>query len=122
MLPHRAQILIKEYSRPITRPNWKKGSPHAKLLEQSQPFIDIKDMLINLKHYYNHDYNKIFDDLFMNTLLKHPFNILLQNYGDNVFNMFLGFKPNQLNFYRLCRLIYYLRIVKNSYIPTKMLI
>jgi len=75
-----------------------------------------------VKYYYNHDYNKIFDDLFMNTLLKRPFNILLQNYGDNVFNMFLGFKPNQLNFYRLCRLIYYLRIVKNSYIPTKMLI
>jgi len=121
MLPNRALILIKEYSRPISKPDWKKGAPHATVLEKSQAFINLTDMLINIKHYYNHDYNTLFDRYFMHRLLKLPFNILIQNYGETIFNLFLSYKPNQLNFYRLLRLVGHLHVLQNNKfsIPTK---
>lgn len=122
VLPKHILALIKEYSYSITKPDWKKGAPHAKALQNSEHFINIQDMIINIKDYYNYNYNKIFDTLFNYTLLKLPFNVLLQNYGDEVFNLFQSYKPGQLNFYRLCRLMGHLRIVKFKIIdiPTKM--
>ena len=121
-LPTKALKLIREYSKPCTRPDWKKGAPHSKLLEKSQHFINLSDMLINIKHYYSHDYNKLFDTLFMYTLLKLPFNKLLEKYGDAVFDLFYSYKPNQMNFYRWCRLVGHLHVLKKlKYdIPTKM--
>lgn len=121
MLPNRALLLIKEYSKPISKPDWKKGAPHAKLLEKSQAFINLTDMLINIKHYYNHNYNTLFDIHFMHRLLKLPFNILIQNYGETIFNLFLSYKPNQLNFYRWLRLVGHLHVLQNNNygIPTK---
>ena len=122
ILPSIAIKLISEYSKPLSRPDWKKGTDHANALKNSEHFINIRDMFINIKDYYNYNYNTQFDTLFMYRLLKLPFNILLQNYGDEIFNLFKSYKPNQLNFYRLCRLTGYLRVVKFKpvYIPTKM--
>jgi hypothetical protein len=121
-LPTKALKLISEYSKPCTRPDWKKGAPHSKILEQSHHFVHLSDMLINIKDYYNHDYNKLFDTLFLYTLLKLPFNKLLEKYGDAVFDLFYSYKPNQMNFYRWCRLVGHLHFVKKlKYdIPTKM--
>ena len=122
MFPANIIALISEYSKPLTRPDWRKGSPHSKLLKYSQPFTTLTNMLINIKDYYKYDYNKLFDALFIHTLLKSSFDILLQKYGDKVFDLFKSYKPNQMNFYRWCRLSCYMNIVENTHIdiPTKM--
>lgn len=119
-LPSNVIILISEYSKPLTKPNWKKGSPHAMMLKYSQPLISLTDMLINLIQYYNYDYNKLFDSSFIYILLKLPCNILIQQYGEKIFDLFKSYKPNQINFYRWCRLSCYLKIVIKNDIPTKM--
>jgi hypothetical protein len=118
-LPPNVIRLISEYSKPLTNPDWKKGSPHANILKYSQPLINLTDMLINLIQYYNYDYNKLFDRSFMYTLLKLPCNILIQKYGEKIFDLFKSYKPNQINFYRWCRLSCYLKIVIKNDIPTK---
>jgi len=47
MLPHRALILIREFSKPLTHPYWRFGTRHAILIKQS-PIM--KTIIKQIKH------------------------------------------------------------------------
>ena len=70
MLPKRALALIREYSKPLTRPNWRDGVSHALLIKQSSAMkymirqIQKEIQYINIKNSY----------------------ALLFNYGETIFN------------------------------------
>ena len=48
--PKRVVQLITEYSKPLTRPNWRNGTKHAKLFNQS--YI-MQSIIINIKFELN---------------------------------------------------------------------
>jgi hypothetical protein len=118
-LPEIAQKLISEYSKPVTRPDWRKGTKHAHLFKYSPIFVDIKESFKNVSEYYNVNYNNIFDDHFTYMLYASTFNEIIQLYSESVFNIYVSYKPDQMNFYRYCRLTAFLLITKSD-IPTKM--
>ena len=56
MLPHRAIALIREYSKPITRPDWRQGTPLANLILKSPIMIYInKSIMCHLDKEMNSD-------------------------------------------------------------------
>ena len=49
------------------------------------------------------------------------FNEIIQLYSESVFNIYVSYKPDQMNFYRFCRLTAFLMITDSKKdIPTKM--
>ena len=124
-LPANVLSLISAYSKPVTRPDWKKGTPHADIFKYSDPLEDIKIALVHKKMYYPYlNYNTLFNTQFWTVLYNKTFNEVIKLYGEQVFNVFIAFDPNQMNFYRYCRLTAHLKILKNKKIdiPTKMII
>jgi hypothetical protein len=122
-LPEIAQKLISEYSKPVTRPDWRKGTIHAQLFKYSPIFVDIKQSFKNVSEYYNVNYNHIFDTNFTYMLYATTFNEIIQLYSESVFNIYFSYKPEQMNFYRYCRLTAFLMITNSNIrkdIPTKM--
>jgi hypothetical protein len=71
--------LIREFSKPLTRPNWRSGSPHAILFKQSNVSNLLKR---HLHHCYNVFYITIYPELYDNT----PITDIIQKYGENIFN------------------------------------
>jgi hypothetical protein len=121
MLPLRAQKLISEFSKPLTRPEWKNGCLHAKLFKYSPAIIDLTESFKNVSNYYYINFNDLFDDNFNHMLYTRPFNEIIQTYSELVFNIYRSYIPDQMNFYRYCRLTSYLTITKTQiYIPTQM--
>ena len=56
-LPIIAQKLIREYAKPLTRPDWRKGTQHAQIFKYSPIFIDIRESFKNVSEYYKINYN-----------------------------------------------------------------
>jgi hypothetical protein len=120
-LPINAQKLISEYAKPLTRPDWRNGTPHALIFKYSPIFIDIRESFKNVSEYYKINYNDVFDDNFTYMLYTNPFNEIIQLYSESVFNIYVSYKPDQMNFYRFCRLTAFLMITDSKKdIPTKM--
>jgi len=125
LLPQNALSLIKEYCKPLSRSDWRKGTEHAKIFAQSIIFQDIKFVYVNkLSISPMFRYKTIFDKEGFDILFWDTFNKMIHKYGESLFNIYSTFEPNQMNFYRYCRLTARLKILKNKKIdiPTKMII
>ena len=125
ILPRNVIALIKEYCKPLSRPDWRKGTEHAKIFAQSIIFQDIKFVYINkLSISPMFRYKTTFDKEGFDILYWDTFNKMIHKYGETLFNIYSTFEPNQMNFYRYCRLTAHLKILKNKKIdiPTKMII
>jgi hypothetical protein len=92
MLPLRAVYLIREYSKPLTSPHWRCGSPHAILITES-PIMQninqsIEDVLrkVIYKHYSKNDpYIFNFAERWLPGILDLNTDNYIQEYGENLF-------------------------------------
>lgn len=123
-LPQNVINIIREYSKPITRPDWRQGSKHATIFKYSPAFVGLKESFINVSLYFKINLNDLYDEMFCTILYDKTFNEIIQNYSESAFNIYGSYKPEQMNFYRFCRLAAYLTICYNNKIkvdiPTKM--
>jgi len=91
MLPQRALILIREYSKPLTRPNWRKGALHVLCIKQSPVMKYMIRQIQKEIHYMN---------------IRNSY-ALLYNYGETIFNPkeirhcedLINIYLNNINFY-----------------------
>ena len=81
MLPHRARKLISELSKPITRPDWRSGTPLAKLITESPIMVYINK---TIKHQLMIEINGTVYSL---DRLKLKFNKILE-YSGNYIHMY----------------------------------
>jgi hypothetical protein len=96
--PQHIYQLIREFSKPLTRPDWKKGTPHAKLIKYSVPMKVLKKFICESTYW---SYN--LSDQYINDI--HTTDII-QLYGEEIFPIHCGF-----NFY-----IYIRRFLKQTQI------
>ena len=73
--------IIRAYSKPLTRPNWREGAPHAAIFKYSIVSQNVKDCIYD---YYTHGFDfmgficpELYDDT--------PFSDILNQYGDKIF-------------------------------------
>jgi hypothetical protein len=97
MLPIRALFLIREYSKPITHPNWRQGTSHALLLKQSpiMKYIirQIKNEITNFRT------SNLLQFKFGPTIFI-PDQQYIQQYGEELLYHIIYFdKPAYINFY-----------------------
>ena len=110
MLPHRARKLISEFSKPITRPDWRSGTPLAKLITESPIMVYINK---TIKHQLMIEINGTVYSL---DRLKLKFNKILE-YSGNYIHMYgeelliythpYLYYPSYANFYLYAK--YYLK-------------
>jgi hypothetical protein len=124
MLPQRALALIREYSNPLTRPNWRDGAPHSALLLESNHItnlnIGIQQFLTNMVWYKNNNrHDRIIYEMgerkFPGIIGSDTINYI-QDYGEELLAFMLGksylHEEKYINFY------YY---TKNFLVETKKL-
>ena len=98
-LPQRALDLIREYSKPITNPKWKRGTKHAYIFKCCAALLALKhNFIIN---YYDWVFEEIYGKEIMYKLYLKPFNEILQELGNEIFGMYTCYFYNYLrdNFY-----------------------
>ena len=110
MLHHRARKLISEFSKPITRPDWRSGTPLAKLITESPIMVYINK---TIKHQLMIEINGTVYSL---DRLKLKFNKILE-YSGNYIHMYgeelliythpYLYYPSYANFYLYAK--YYLK-------------
>jgi hypothetical protein len=109
MLPFRAIELIREFSKPVTRPNWREGTPHSVIFYQS---TFMKSIITEIKYEldlirYN-KYNKIYTDIIKRTftnILDYTGTNYIHEYGEELiecvsYNLVKG---SYINFYHHAR-------------------
>ena len=103
-LPQRALDLIREYSKPLTRPNWRTGTKHAKLFKQS--YI-MQSIIINIKFELNSielfGSKEIVEELERKygNIFNYPGYDYIQHFGEEILTFVYPFyyKPPITNFY-----------------------
>jgi hypothetical protein len=96
ILPDDVVQIIREFSKPLTRPDWKKGTPHAKLIKYSEPMQSLKQSF---------EISYVFRNSWMYNIFEKDFyddNItmvdIIQNHGEEIFSPHCG-----INFYIYAR-------------------
>ena len=86
-LPARALSIIKEYSRPLTHPYWRCGTPHANIFKQCCYMRQLKN---NLRQYLDDIPSRInlhinFDATLIHMIRSHcPATQIIQRYGETL--------------------------------------
>jgi len=93
-LPKNSQKLISEYSKPITKPDWKCGTKHAYIFKSCPALHALKDNFII--NYYDWVYEEIYGKDAMYKLYLKPFNEILQELGNEIFGMYTCYFYNYL--------------------------
>ena len=96
-LPYRVQKLINEYAKPITRPNWRKGSKCGHIFKDSKL---LKCLHVIYLENYKRKLNKEYELIVQNSSFSEDLNL----YGENIYKL----SPNQStlgynNFYFILR-------------------
>jgi len=92
MLPQRALYLIREYSKPITSHQWRRGSPHANLITQSPIMQNINHIIecvlqnVIYKHYTKKDLHVLtFTEKWLPEILNLNTDNYIEKYGESLF-------------------------------------
>ena len=112
ILPDDVLTLIREFSKPLTRPDWKKGTQHARLIKYSEPMKSLKISFVLSYDYRNcWNYNVLGKDFYDDDVSMID---VIQSYGEEII-------PNQcgLNFYIYAR--NYLKITNLLHLKKRML-
>ena len=127
MLPSRALNLIREYSKPVTRFDWRKGALHAPLITNS-PYMNIirdcvKFELVRIRNnIYNKPFLKQMENLFSGIYDYDDINYI-QKYGEELlifitFNYYTENTEKYINFYYYSKQLltdtYKLRLIRYS--------
>lgn len=111
VLPQRALQLINEYSKPLTRPDWRYGTFHAILFKNSY-YLTHLEFALKYVLIYAEDSSKIIDNFGYNIYSfwnkDFTFNKYIQEYGENIFLIF-DKNETEFNFYKAI-----LSILKNT--------
>jgi len=95
-LPDDVLTLIREFSKPLTRPDWKKGTKHARLIKYSVPMKSLKiSFVLSYEYRKCWSYNILGKELYDDNITMID---VIQTYGEEIL-------PNQcgLNFYIYAR-------------------
>ena len=124
MLPYRAVALIRDYSKPLTRPNWRDGAPHSTLFLESNHIanltIGIRQFLTNTILYKNNNrHDRILYEMTERNfpgIIDSDTSNYIQDYGEDLVAFMIGksylYEEKYINFY------YY---TKNFLVETKKL-
>ena len=98
MLPQRAVALIREYSKPLTRPNWRDGAPHSTLFLESNYItnltIGIRQFLTNTILYKNNNrHDRILYEMTERNfpgIIDSDISNYIQDYGEDLLAFMIG--------------------------------
>lgn len=96
ILPDDVLSLIREFSKPLTRPDWKRGTRHAQIFKYSEPMKSLKISFV-LSYEYRRcwSYNILGKDFYDDDITMID---VIQTYGEEIFPIQCG-----LNFYIYAR-------------------